>query len=81
MPEVTTVNHYHEFIDCSLKGERKTGAHLDLAGPLTEAVLLGCLASPFPGQLIEWDSAALKITNHAEADKLVRRSYRKGWEI
>lgn len=81
MPEIAAIDHYHEFIDCSLKGERKTGADLDLAGPLTEAVLLGCLASPFPGQLLEWDSSALKITNHAEADKLVKRSYRKGWEI
>jgi len=30
------------------------------SGPLTEAVLLGCLASPFPGELLEWDSDALK---------------------
>jgi len=80
-PEVEGGNHYHEFVDCCLKGDRNTGANLDLSGPLTEAVLLGCLASPFPGDVLEWDSDALKITNHPEADKLVRRSYRPGWEI
>jgi predicted dehydrogenase len=81
MPEVVAVDHYKEFVDCCLKGDRKTGANFDLAGPLTEAVLLGCLASPFPNEKLIWDSAALKISNHAEADKLVRRSYRKGWEL
>jgi predicted dehydrogenase len=81
MPEVNAGNHYHEFIDCCLKKDLKTGANLDLAGPLTEAVLLGCLASPFPGELLEWDSGALKIANHAAADKLVKRTYRPGWEI
>jgi predicted dehydrogenase len=81
MPEVIAGNHYHEFVDHCLKGDLKTGANLDLAGPLTEAVLLGCLASPFPGEVLEWDSEALKISNHAAADQLVRRTYRPGWEI
>lgn len=80
-PEVENGNHYHEFIDCCLKGDVKTGAPFAMAGPLTEAVLLGCLASPFPGELLNWDSEGLKIANHEEANKLVRRKYRAGWEI
>jgi hypothetical protein len=44
-------------------------------------VLLGCLASVFPNENLIWDAPALKITNSAAADKLVRRDYRKGWEI
>ena len=81
MPDVGSHDHYHEFVDHCLKGDPNTGANLDLAGPLTEAVLLGCLASPFPGELLTWDSAALTIPNHAEAEKLVRRTYRPGWEL
>lgn len=81
MPAVQAGNHYHEFIDCCLKGDFKTGANFDLAGPLTEAVLLGCLASPFPGEVLQWDAPALKISNHEAANKLIRRDYRKGWEV
>jgi hypothetical protein len=29
--------------------------------------LLGCIAQRFPGQLIQWDTAAMRITN---SDKL-----------
>ncbi len=79
-PEVPTVDHYREFVDCCLKGG-KPGAHFGIAGPLTEAVLLGCLASPFPGEVLNWDSAALKVSNNEPANALVRRSYRKGWEL
>ena len=81
MPQVQAVDHYKEFVDCCLKGDRQPGANFDIAGPLTEAVLLGCLASPFPGEVLHWDAAALKVSNHAVADKLVRRDYRKGWEL
>jgi predicted dehydrogenase len=81
MPQVQAVDHYKEFIDCCLKGDGVPGANFDIAGPLTEAVLLGCLASPFPGEVLHWDAPALKISNHAAADKLVRRDYRKGWEL
>jgi len=80
MPKVQTSDHYHEFIDCCLTGKGKPGANFDIAGPLTETVLLGCVASPFPGAILKWDSAALKFTNHPEADKLIKRNYRKGWK-
>ena len=80
-PEVPTVDHWKDFVDCCLKGNGRPGAHFGIAGPLTESVLLGCLASPFPGVELAWDSAALKVTNHEPANALVRRSYRKGWEL
>ena len=44
-------------------------------------MLLGCLASAFPNQDLAWDSPGLRIPNSAEANALVKRSYRKGWEI
>ncbi|MDH4443883.1 MAG: Gfo/Idh/MocA family oxidoreductase [Akkermansiaceae bacterium] len=81
MPEVQAVDHYHEFIDCCLKGDFKTGANFDIAAPLTEAVLLGCLSSPFPGEVLRWDAPGLKISNHELANKLVKRDYRTGWEL
>lgn len=80
-PKLEPRNHWFDFIDCCLKGDKKPSANFDYAGPLTEAVLLGCLASAFPGENLIWDAPALKIPNNELADKMVRRDYRKGWEI
>ena len=80
-PKIEKRDHWGDFIDCCLKGDKKPSANFDYAGPLTEAVLLGCLASAFPNESLTWDAPALKIPNNAAADKMVRRDYRKGWEI
>jgi predicted dehydrogenase len=50
------------------------------AGPLTEAYLLGNIALKV-GQAIEWDAREFRITNCEEANRFLRREYRKGWEI
>jgi predicted dehydrogenase len=80
-PKLEPRNHWFDFIDCCLKGDKQPSANFDYAGPLTEAVLLGCLASDFPGETLTWDAPALKIPNNATADRMVRRDYRKGWEL
>ncbi len=80
-PKLEPRDHWIEFVDCCLKGGAKPSANFDYAGPLTEAVLLGCLASDFPGEKLTWDAANLSIPNSAEAQKLVKRSYRAGWEV
>ena len=55
--------------------------HFDYSCPLTETTLIGGLAMRFPGKRLAWDSAALKVTNHEEANKFVKRAkYRQGWE-
>lgn len=80
-PKLEPRNHYLEFVDCCLKGGAKPSANFDYAGPLTEAVLLGCLASIFPGQDITWDAPGLKIPNNEAANALVKRQYRPGTEV
>lgn len=79
-PELEPVNHWHQFVE-AIRGNGKTSAGFDYAGPLTEAVLLGGVASRFPKQTLQWDGPALKFTNVAEANEFVRRTYRKGWEV
>jgi hypothetical protein len=34
-----------------------------------------------PDEVLQWDSKRLKIANHPEADRLLRRHYRQGWEV
>jgi hypothetical protein len=62
------------------KGGPKPLSSFDYSSRLTEMVLLGNLAVRL-GKKIEWDSVALKAKNAPEADALIRRSYRKGWEL
>ncbi len=82
-PKLEPINHWFDFVDCCLAGDpkKKPGANFDYAGPLTEAVLLGCLASIFPKQTLEWNAEKMVFTNSAEATQFVKRNYRKGWEI
>ncbi len=80
-PSLEPRDHYLEFLDAVRNGGAKPSANFDYAGPLTEAVLLGCLASIFPDHLLEWDAATLKFPNFSNANAFTNRSYRPGWEI
>ncbi len=48
---------------------------------MVEAVLLGNVAERIPNTRLDWDPDEMKITNAAEANKLLTRSYREGWEL
>jgi predicted dehydrogenase len=74
-------SHWHQFIEVVLGNRKKTDASWDYAGPLTEAVLLGSVATRFPKQTLAWDAAALKFTNADAANAFVKRTYRKGHEV
>jgi len=79
LEELPGKNHYHEWAD-ACRGEGRTSCPFSFAGPLTEAVLLGTVAGRFQNQTLRFDAAKLKI-DHAPAEALVRRRYRKGWEL
>jgi len=65
----------------AVKGQGSTSASFDYAGPLTEFVLLGVLANRVPGKLLTWNAADLKLEGSPEASALLKRTYRKGWEV
>ena len=73
-------NHYHAWVEAALSGT-ETSDNFAYAGPLTEAVLLGNVATRYPEVTLEWDSAAMRLPLKPEAERLLRRQYRKGWEI
>jgi predicted dehydrogenase len=50
------------------------------SGPFSETVLLGNLALRV-GKRIEWDAKKMVAKNAPEAAAIVRRPYRKGWEL
>jgi predicted dehydrogenase len=71
--------HHQQWIDACKTGS-KTGSNFGYAGPFTEIVLLGNVAYRV-GQPIEYDPARMKITNVSDANELLTKSYRKGWEV
>ena len=80
LPQLPGIDHYHQWADAAL-GEGKASANFTYAGKLTESLLLGCVANRFPDEELLWDAANLKFTNKPEADKIIRRTYRKGFEV
>ena len=46
-----------------------------------EAVTLAAIALRVPYKRLLWDAQKMEFTNSEEANKLVRREYRPGWEI
>ena len=71
--------HYKEWIGAAKEGKR-CSADFEYSGWLTEANHLGNVAYR-AGKKIEWDADAMKATNAPEADRYIRREYRKGWDL
>lgn len=74
-----SIGHHKEWIH-ACKAGAPTTCSFDYSGPLTEANHLGNVAYRL-GKKIEWDAKSLKAKNAPEADKLIRREYRKGWSL
>jgi predicted dehydrogenase len=79
LPSATGEDHYRQFVE-AVRGNGRTSAPFDYSGPLTESVLLGCLATRFHDTTLAWDAANLRITDNEAATRLVRRTPRMGWE-
>ena len=79
-PSPSGANHWHQFVD-AVQGNGKTSAHFGYSGPLTESILLGGVASRYPGEKLLWNARKLEFSNKPEAGKYVRKTYRKGWDV
>src|SRR5262249_29977563 len=73
-------DHYRQFVEAA-RGNGRTSTPFDYSSNLTESVLLGCLATRFTKDTLEWDGAKMQITNNKRAQEFVRKRYRKGWEV
>ncbi|MEI7807444.1 MAG: Gfo/Idh/MocA family oxidoreductase [Verrucomicrobiota bacterium] len=79
LPPVKGLKHWEQFVN-ACRGEDKTTADFAYASPLTEAILLGGIASRFPQTTLDWNSRKMKF-NLKEANQFVRRDYRRGWSV
>lgn len=62
------------------RGEAPADASFEAAYPFAETILLGTIAVRVEKKL-KWDSTALKFANSDEANALITRKNRPGWEL
>jgi predicted dehydrogenase len=62
----------------AIKGGPKPGSNFEYSAPFTEAVLLSNVAIR-TRRRIEWDAAAMKVTNIPDANQFITKEYRPGW--
>jgi predicted dehydrogenase len=80
-PEKTipdSIGHHKEWVEACKSGGPTT-CNFDYAGALTEAVLLGNVSYRL-GKPLTWNAKELKA-NEADADKFLRKEYRKPWSL
>ncbi|TDQ10333.1 Gfo/Idh/MocA family protein [Pedobacter metabolipauper] len=91
--------HYKQWVEAAIAGygKHEVSSPFEIAGPLTEALLMANLAIrgvdvqrkaadgkiSYPGRNLKllWDNDAMKVTNLDEVNQFVKREYRKGWTL
>ena len=71
---------YEEWHQAVMGGENPSEHWPDCAVPLTELVLLGCIAIRAGGYL-QWNGEAMEFTNSDTANKLLKPEYHNGWKL
>jgi len=71
--------HMRDFVRAA-KGGDPACSNFSVAAPFVEWMLVGVLALRYKGKL-EYDPVKMRIVNNAEATKLLKPTFRKGWEF
>jgi predicted dehydrogenase len=75
-------DHYHQWLRAAEASEpARPGSKFQYAAPMTQAILLGCLALRFPGQELNWDSQKRCFTNFAPANQWLASKPRPGFSL
>jgi predicted dehydrogenase len=74
-------SHQEDFLR-AFKAGQKACSDFEYGAALTEMLLVGCLAERAGlNKKVEWDAAKMTCTNMPELNRMVKREYRKGWEL
>ena len=75
-------DHYREFVRACLANDPEMcGSKPSYAAPLTEALLIGCIALRFPGEELAFDPKTMQFTNKPEANVFLKASKRGEWDF
>jgi len=70
-----------QWIAACTGGTQAPLANFELQSPVTEAFLLGCIAQRFPGELVEWDTTNMRVTNSEKLNDYIDPAYRSAYKI
>lgn len=86
--------HWAQWVEGCIAGygNMQMSSPFEIAGPLTEALLMANLAirgsdlrvdNKYPGRNLRllWDNDNMRVTNFDEVNQFVKRNYRPGWEV
>ncbi len=73
-------NFQKQWLDACKDTSRKTACDFEYSGNMIEQLLLGLVAYRV-GKRLDYEGAAGRVTNSAEANELLRRPYRPGWTL
>jgi len=77
-----SIGHHQEWIDAVKKGPgTPTTCNFQYGARLTEAGHLGNISYRVGKKKLLWDAENMRATNCPEADRYIRREYRKGWSL
>ena len=80
--ELPTQNSFADFLRACREGKTDTASTFSDAARLTEFILLGNLAQlAGAGKIVEWNGAAMEVTNLPDLHRWVKREYRAGWRV
>jgi hypothetical protein len=82
-PEKIPASHgiYGDWMNACRGGKPHILASFDNGGPLSELLMLGNIATQFPGETLTYAPLAGRITSHDEANQKLGFPYRAGWRI
>lgn len=72
--------HHQNWLS-AIRNGGKACSDFSYGGSLTEIALLGVMALRFPGQELRWDTRNMRFSNHDEATKLLKPTFRDGWSL
>ena len=75
-----TVSDFGEEWTHACKTDLKTSCNFDYSGIMIEQLLLGAVAYDV-GKKLDYNPKKMEVTNSPEANRLLRKEYRKGWAL
>jgi predicted dehydrogenase len=73
--------HHREWLDAIRGGRAAMSNFVDYSAQLAEVVLLGNVALRVGGKRVVWNAEKMQAVDLPAAEVLIRRAYRKGWEL
>jgi predicted dehydrogenase len=75
-------DHYGQWIQaCKDHDPKKPGSNFEYSVPMTQGILLGCIALRFPGKELKFDPKTRRFTNAPEANDWLASQPRAGWVL